>query len=422
MAGPPAAPLHDAFAAMRVPNFRRYIVCLFALTLGIQIQGTVVGWQVYDLTHDPLALGLIGLAEALPAISTALYAGHVADTRDRRTIALIALVVLVACSLALWELSHQLVAGAALQQTKRLNAIYAVIIVSGVARAFLQPARQSLSAELLPRELYPNAITWRSGSWQLAAVLGPALGGVLYAVGGTTLAYAVDAALMAAAVLILFSVRHVPPPREVSDEKILSSLTSGLRFVLGERVILGAMTLDLFSVLFGGAMALLPVFAAEILHVGPQGLGVLRGAPALGAVITSVALTRWPPFNRTGRTLLIAVAGYGICMIGFGMSRNFMLSALLLWASGACDMVSVVVRSTLLQVRTPMALMGRVSSVNQIFIGSSNEIGGFESGVTARWFGTANSVIFGGVATLGVVALVAWRLPVLRRLGRLLPQ
>ncbi|MEP6835772.1 MAG: MFS transporter [Gemmatimonas sp.] len=407
---------------MRVPNFRRYIICLFALTLGIQIQGTVVGWQVYDLTHDPLALGLIGLAEALPALTTALYAGHVADTQDRRRIALVALVVLVVCSFALWMLAHPTAIGIAVLSKQRLNSIYGVIVLSGIARAFLQPARQSLSAELLPRELYPNAITWRSGSWQLAAVLGPAIGGALYAWGGSSRAYAVDASLMVLAVLILLSIRHVPPPRDKSDEKIWSSLTSGLRFVLGEPVILGAMTLDLFSVLFGGAMALLPVFAAEILHVGPQGLGILRGAPALGAVITSVALTRWPPFNRTGRTLLFAVAGFGLCMIGFGVSRSFILSAVLLWASGACDMVSVVVRSTLLQVRTPLALMGRVSSVNQIFIGSSNEIGGFESGVTARWFGTAPSVVFGGVATLAVVAMVAWRLPMLRRLGKLVPQ
>ncbi|MEO7998736.1 MAG: MFS transporter [Gemmatimonadaceae bacterium] len=407
---------------MRVPNFRLYIACLLALTLGIQIQGTVVGWQVYDLTHDPLALGFIGLAEALPAIATALFAGHVADTRDRRRITLISLMVLVLCSIALWVLSRPLVGGVAVLPTQRLNAIYAVIVVSGIARAFLQPARQALSAELVPRELYPNAITWRSGTWQLAAVLGPAIGGMLYAFGGTSVAYAVDASLMVVSVLVLLSVNHVAPPHEKSDEKMLSSLTSGLRFVIGEPVILGALSLDLFSVLFGGAMALLPVFAAEILHVGPEGLGMLRAAPAAGAVITSVALTRWPPFNKTGRTLLLAVAGFGACMIGFGFSHSFLLSAALLWGSGACDMVSVVVRSTLLQVRTPIALMGRVSAVNQIFIGSSNEIGGFESGVTARWFGTANSVVFGGFATLVVVAVVARRLPMLRKMGRLLPQ
>ena len=296
-----------------------------------------------------------------------------------------------------------------------------MIVVSGVARAFLQPARQALSAELVPRELYPNAITWRSGSWQLAAVLGPAVGGVLYAVGGTTLAYAVDALLMITAVGVLLSIKHESSPRPRNDERMLTSLTSGLRFVIGEPVILGAMSLDLFSVLFGGATALLPVFAAEILHIGPAGLGLLRAAPAAGAVVTGIALTQWPPFQRTGRTLLLAVAGFGLCTIGFGLSRSFLLSALLLWASGACDMISVVVRSTLLQVRTPIDLMGRVSSVNQIFIGSSNEIGGFESGVTARWFGAANSVVFGGLATLAVVSIVAWRLPLLRKLGRLVP-
>ncbi|MDQ6612156.1 MAG: MFS transporter [Gemmatimonadota bacterium] len=417
----PGPTTRDAYAAIRVPNFRRYIVCLLALTLGIQIQGTVVGWQVYDLTHDPLALGFIGLAEALPAIVTALYAGHVADTRDRRRIALAALVVLVGCSLALWLLSRATAGTAPVVHSGRLRAIYGIIIVSGVARAFLQPARQALSAELVPRELYPNAITWRSGSWQLAAVLGPAIGGGLYAFGGTSLAYAIDALLMITAVLVLLSIQHVSPPRAATSARMLTSLTSGLRFVVNEPIILGAMSLDLFSVLFGGAVALLPVFAAEILHVGPAGLGILRAAPAAGAVLTSIALTQFPPFERTGRTLFLAVAGFGLCTIGFGTSKTFLLSALFLWGSGACDMISVVVRSTLLQVRTPIDLMGRVSAVNQIFIGSSNEIGGFESGVTARWFGAANSVIFGGLATLAVVAVVAWRLPLLRRMGRLLP-
>ncbi|MEP6763297.1 MAG: MFS transporter [Gemmatimonadaceae bacterium] len=407
---------------MRIPNFRRYIICLLALTLGIQIQGTVVGWQVYDLTHDPLALGFIGLAEALPSIVTALFAGHVADTRDRRRIALVALVVLVGCSIALWTLANSIRSVIPGAHSQRLTGIFAIIIVSGVARAFLTPARQALSAELVPRELYPNAITWRSGSWQIAAVLGPAIGGGLYAFGGTTLAYAVDAALMMLAVVILLSIKHESVLRAVSGEAMLTSLTSGLRFVLGEPIILGAMTLDLFSVLFGGAAALLPVFAAEILRVGPAGLGILRAAPAAGAVITSIVLTQFPPFERTGRTLFLAVAGFGLCTIGFGFSKSFALSALFLWGSGACDMISVVVRSTLLQVRTPIDLMGRVSSVNQIFIGSSNEIGGFESGVTARWFGAANSVIFGGLATLAVVSIVAWRLPLLRRMGRIIPE
>lgn len=410
----------DTYAALRIPNFRRYLLALFTLTLGIQIQGTVVGWQIYDLTHDPLALGIVGLAEALPAISMSLFAGHVADSHDRRRIALGALFVLVLCSLGLWWLAPSApIGGVALTAPVRVRAIYAVIVLSGLARAFLQPARQALSAELVPRTLYSNAITWRTGSWQLAAVLGPALGGALYALGGTTLGYAVDALLMTFAVGALFSVRHRSPVREVTDEPILRSITGGLRFVLGEPLLLSALTLDLFSVLFGGAIALLPVFAAEILHTGPSGLGLLRAAPAVGAVITSIALTRWPPFAHTGRNLLISVTGFGVCTILFGLSRSLWLSLGALALAGAFDMISVVIRSLMLQFRTPEALLGRVSSVNQIFIGSSNEIGAFESGLTARWWGAVTAVVVGGVATLFVVATVAWRVPSLRRLKQL---
>ncbi|MBL0170025.1 MAG: MFS transporter [Gemmatimonadaceae bacterium] len=404
---------------MRIPNFRNYIVALFTLTLGIQIQGTVVGWQIYDLTRDPLALGLVGLAEALPAISLSLVAGHVADSHDRRRIAIMAMIVLVACSVALWALAHATPLGQVLSVPLRVNAIYGVIVISGLARAFLQPARQALSAELVPRHLFSNSITWRSGSWQLAAVLGPALGGALYALGGTSLGYAVDAVLMSVGVGVLVSVRHRSPIREVSDEPILTSITGGLRFVFREPILLSALTLDLFSVLFGGATALLPVFAAEILHAGPGALGILRAAPAAGAVMASVALTRWPPFARTGRNLLLAVAAFGVCMIGFGLSTSLPLSVAILSFGGAFDMVSVVIRSLMLQARTPEALLGRVAAVNQIFIGSSNEIGAFESGLTARWWGAVASVVVGGFATLGVVVTVAWRVPALRALRRI---
>jgi MFS family permease len=410
----------DSYAALRIPNFRRYILALFTLTLGIQIQGTIVGWQVYDLTRDPLALGLVGLAEALPAISMALFAGHVADTHDRRRIALMALMVLVGCSLALWWLAGPRPFGdQPVLSATRVRGIYAIIVVSGLARAFLQPARQALSAELVPRSLYSNAITWRSGSWQMAAVLGPALGGALYALGGITLSYAVDALLMVVAVLWLASVRHTSPPREVSHEPIRSSILGGLRFVFGDPLLLSALTLDLFSVLFGGAIALLPIFAGEILQAGPTALGLLRAAPAVGAVVSSVLLARWPPFANTGRNLLLAVAGFGVFTIGFGLSRSLPLSLACLVLAGASDMVSVVIRSLMLQMRTPETLLGRVSSVNQIFIGSSNEIGAFESGITARWWGAVGAVLFGGVATLGVVAVVAWQVPSLRRLKQL---
>jgi predicted MFS family arabinose efflux permease len=410
----------DTFAALRLPNFRRYIFALFTLTLGVQIQGTVVGWQIYDLTRDPLALGLVGLAEALPAISMSLYAGHVADTHDRRRVALLALSVLVGCSLALWWLGYPAPIGdVPLSAPSRVRAIYAVIVVSGIARAFLQPARQALSAELVPRPLYQNAVTWRTGSWQLAAVLGPALGGALYAVGGVTLSYAVDAVLMMFAVLVLFSVRHTSPAREYHGEPMRVAILGGLRFVFGDPLLLSALSLDLFSVLFGGAVALLPVFAGEILHAGPTGLGLLRAAPAAGAVISSVLLTRFPPFAHSGRNLLLAVTGFGICSIGFGLSKSLPLSIAFLAIGGASDMVSVVIRSVMLQMRTPEALLGRVSSVNQIFIGSSNEIGAFESGLTARWWGAVAAVVVGGIATLGVAATVAWRVPSLRTLRQL---
>jgi MFS family permease len=408
-------PAPSPYAALRIPGFRRYIFGLFAFTIAIQIQGTVVGWQIYELTHDKLALGLIGLAEALPFISMALYAGHVVDRHDRRRVSLAALWVLLLCSAALLALPQFLSGRPAIV----VRAIYAVIMISGLARSFLQPARQALGAELVPRELYANAITWRSGTWQLASVVGPAVGGLLYAIGGTTLAYAVDVVLTLVGLGFYLAVRHRSAPRRDHTAAAGASLLGGIRFVWGEPVLLGSLSLDLFSVLFGGATALLPVFAAEILHVGPEGLGLLRAAPAIGAVATSVVLAHMRPMHRAGRTLFWAVAIFGLSIIGFGLSTIFTLSVAMLALSGAADMVSVFIRSTLIQTLTPVHMMGRVMAVNSIFVGSSNEVGMFESGVTARLFGTVPSVLFGGVATLVVVAITAWRLPSLRRLGRI---
>jgi MFS family permease len=291
-----------------------------------------------------------------------------------------------------------------------------VIFVSGIARSFLQPARSALGAELVPRSLYPNAVTWRSSAWQLAEVVGPAIGGLVYGFGSARAAYGVDAALMAVGVVSLTRMRHVARSSPPSGESFLESLATGLRFVRRQPVVLGALSLDLFSVLFGGAVALLPVFAAEILHVGPQGLGILRASPAVGAVLMSLAMAHRPPLRRAGRTLLVSVALFGLSMIGFGLSRNFLLSTTLLALSGMVDTVSVVVRSTLLQVLTPDHLLGRVASVNAIFIGSSNELGAFESGTAARLIGTVPSVVLGGVLTLVVVAVTAIKVPSLRRL------
>jgi MFS family permease len=404
---------HDPYAALRIPNFRWFVASLMAMTVATQIQAVVVAWQIYDLTHDPLSLGLIGLAEAIPFIGVALFAGHVADRRSRLRISLIAMAGLFLCSVAL--LGFTLRPGTIGPQ--RVWPIYFVIFVSGIARSFLQPARSALGAELVPRSLYPNAVTWRSSTWQFATVVGPAIGGLVYGFGSATAAYAVDAAIMGVSVVSLGCLRHSSRPNLATGESFLESLTTGIRFVRGQPIVLGALSLDLFSVLFGGAVALLPVFAAEILHVGPQGLGVLRAAPAVGAVVMSLILAHLPPLRRAGRTLLVSVAVFGLTMIGFGLSRHFILSIALLAASGMADTVSVVIRSTLLQVLTPDHLLGRVSSVNAIFIGSSNEIGAFESGTAARLIGTVPSVVLGGLATLVVVAVTAVKVPALRRLG-----
>jgi MFS family permease len=406
---------HDPYASLRVPNYRRFIISLLTMTVSTQIQGVVVAWQIYDITKDPLSLGLMGLAEALPFIVFALYAGHVADRRNRHRVAIAALTLLLLCSLAF--LAFNLVPGF----LHRFGALpfYVVIFVSGIARSFAQPSRQALGAELIDRSLYANAVAWRSSTWQSAAVVGPALGGLIYGFASARVAYVADAIMMTVAVLTFASISYEARAVASTDESIGESLKSGLRFVFRESVLLSAMTLDLFSVLLGGAEALLPVFADQILHVGPEGLGILRAAPAAGAVVASVYLAHRPPFKRAGRSLLYAVAAFAVCIIGFGVSRNFELSVALLAISGMADNVSVLIRSTLLQSLTPEHLYGRVSSVSSIFVGSSNEIGAFESGVAAKLLGTVASVVLGGAASLGVVGFVAWRVPRLRKLGRI---
>jgi MFS family permease len=403
---------HDPYSSLRFPNFRWFIASLLAMTVATQIQAVVVSWQIYQLTRDPFSLGLIGLAEAVPFIGFALFAGHVADTAGRLRISLISLVVLLGCSLTLLGFSVRPgIIGAG-----RVWPVYLVIFVSGIARSFLQPARSALGAELVPRELYHNAVTWRSSSWQLAEVVGPAIGGLVYGFGSASAAYGVDAGLMAVGLLSLARIQHRRRSSLSTESSFLGSLATGIRFVRSQPVILGALTLDLFSVLFGGAVALLPVFAAEILHAGPEGLGILRAAPAVGAVAMSLVLAHRPPLRRAGHTLLVSVALFGLSMIGFGLSRNFLLSTGLLAMSGMFDTISVVIRSTLLQVMTPDHLLGRVASVNAIFIGSSNELGAFESGTAARLIGTVPSVVVGGLATLLVVLVTAVKVPTLRKL------
>jgi MFS family permease len=405
---------HDPYISLRNPNFLWYVSSLVVLTLGTQIQATVVAWQVYALTKDPLSLGLVGLAEALPFITAALYAGHIADRHDRKLLSLIAIALQLGCGIALLLLT--VYAGPLLART--IIPMYAVVFVSGIARSFLQPARTALGAEIVPRETYTNAITWRSSLWQFAAVIGPAAGGMIYGFSGARLAYIVESVLCAIALVLFARIAYTRLPVAISELTIGENLTVGIRFLLTQPELLGAQLLDLFSVLFGGAPALLPIFASEILHAGPEALGVMRAAPAAGAVLISLLLVH-RRLRKAGRTLFICVAAFGLCWILFALSRWFWVSLLLLFVSGMVDNVSVVIRSTLLTVRTPPQMLGRVSAVNQIFIGSSNEIGSFESGVAARLLGTVRSVIFGGLITLGVVGVTAWKIPSLRNLDEL---
>ncbi|MEO8218807.1 MAG: MFS transporter, partial [Acidobacteriota bacterium] len=347
---------HDPYAALRVKGFRWFMVSLWTMTLSSQIQGLVVAWQVYSYTHEPLSLGLVGLAEALPFISAALFAGHVADRFSRKRIAVLSLAVLVICSATflIFTFSGDVVGPG------RVWPIYLVIFVSGIARSFAKPASTALSADLVPRQLYATAVAWRTSSWQSAAVIGPAAGGILYGFGSARLAYAADTALMLIALMAFAMIAHVHVPDRSRTLPIRESLAVGLRFVWSQPIILGALTLDLFSVLFGGAVALLPVFASDILHVGPQGLGMLRAAPAIGSVLMGLILAHRRPLEQAGTALFGCVALFGLSMIAFGLSRSFVLSVVLLAFSGMVDNVSIVVRSTLLQTMTPADMFGRV--------------------------------------------------------------
>ena len=423
---PPSAdssPAHDPYAALRIPDFRRLVSAKVLLTVASQIQGVVVGWQIYELTNNPLALGLIGLAEAIPSIAVSLYAGHVADSVPRKRIIVPGVAVLFLCSLSLFLLTRP--AGLALFANRQVLAfplyvlmLYVVLFVSGIARGFLGPAVFSFMPQLLPnRALLPNAVTWNSSSWQSAAVLGPAIGGLLFAKLGKGFAYGIDAGLMLLSLLLFVSIAGRPlPPREGERLNLGESILSGVRFIFANQIVLAALSLDLFAVLFGGAVALLPIFAKDILQTGPDGLGYLRAAPAVGSVLMAVWLTYSPMRRGAGRKLLWAVAGFGLATIGFALSKSFALSLFLLFLTGVFDSVSVIVRSTLIHTYTPEYMKGRVSAVNNIFIGSSNEIGAFESGAAAKLLGTVPSVVFGGLMTLVVVAVTAWKADKLRRL------
>lgn len=401
------------YASLQIKDFRLFVLARLFITLAIQIQGTVVGWQIYSLTKDPLALGLIGLAEAIPAILVALYAGHVADVVERKKIILVTVLVLLICSSSL--LFFTMDAGKFVFAYGTIP-IYTVIFISGIARGFLSPANFAFMPQLVPRHLYTNAISLNSTFWEAASIAGPVMAGFIYGFLGVTASYSADALLVLASLLFYFLIpgKEIPP---VSKEQgIVEKIAAGLKFVFNNQIVLGAISLDLFAVLFGGAVALLPIFAAEILKTGPEGLGILRSAPSIGAVVMAIYITHFPIRKHIGKILLCCVAGFGLCMIGFGLSANFWLSIGLLVMSGMFDSVSVIVRGTLIHTLTPENMKGRVSAVNSIFVGSSNEIGAFESGFAARLLGVVPSVVYGGLMTLGVVAFTGWKAKKLRNL------
>jgi MFS family permease len=391
------------------PDFVLFQIARFLIVAAVEMQAVAVGWQVYDITKRALDLGLVGLAQFLPGILLFLVSGHTSDRFDRRQVLGTCYAGYALCSGLLLILS---VRGA-----HSVRPIYAVLILLGVVRSFNGTASRSILPQLVPDEHFANAVAWNATTFQAATILGPSLGGILYAAfHGPSAVYACAVLIAVGALASTFRIKTRPQARR-REPMTLNTVFAGLHFIWREKLILGAISLDLFAVLLGGAVALLPVYAREILHTGPWGLGLLRTAPGVGAAVMAVALAHRPLRGRAGPTLLWAVAGFGICTILFGVSTSLVLSLISLIFLGAADMVSVIIRATLVQLRTPDEMRGRVMAVDMVFIGTSNELGQFESGLTAQWFGTVPAVLLGGVGTLVVIALWAWIFPELRRAG-----
>ncbi len=393
------------------PDFVLFQIARFLIVAAVEMQAVAVGWQVYDITKRALDLGLVGLAQFLPGILLFLVSGHASDRFDRRK-------VLGTCY-AGYALCSGLLLVIAERGAHSVHLIYAVLILLGVVRSFNGTASRSILPQLVPEEHFANAVAWNATTFQAATILGPSLGGILYALfRGPSAVYAAAMLTAVGALVSTFRIETRPQARR-REPTTLKTILAGLHFIWREKLVLGAISLDLFAVLLGGAVALLPVYAREILHTGPWGLGLLRTAPGVGAAMMAVALAHRPLRGRAGPTLLWSVAGFGICTILFGVSTSLALSLLSLICLGASDMVSVIIRATLVQLRTPDEMRGRVTAVDMVFIGASNELGQFESGLTAQWFGTVTAVLLGGVGTLVVIALWAWKFPELRRAGEL---
>lgn len=391
----------DPFAALRYKEFRSFLGMRFFFTLAYQMQAVVIGYHIYDLTHDALKLGLVGLCEAIPAIGIALYGGYIADKSEKRGLLIkIFAGVWLASVLMLVMTSKYL----HLKEDVIVLIMYGLVFCIGIARGFFGPATFSLMAKIVPKELYPNSATWNSSSWQLATIIGPVAGGFVNYLWGITAAYGFIVVLISISLICIFNFKK-HPSTYVPKENIFHSLKEGIQFVFKTKMMVWAMSLDLFSVFFGGAVALLPMFAKDVFHLGSYGLGMMRGAASLGAVVTMLAMTRFSPMGRPWRNLLIAVTGFGLSIICYGLSKNFYLTLFFLFLEGSFDSVSVIIRQTIMQLLTPDEMRGRVSAVNSMFIGSSNEIGEFESGLSAKLLTLVPAVVFGGSMTIAIAGI-----------------
>lgn len=405
---------NSPFASVRIKEFRYFVIQRFFFIMAMRMVATLVWWKMYLLTKDPLLVSLVALSEAIPAISLALYSGHVVDKSDKRTLLLRTIFLYLVCVAALLFITQPYVESQLGRHFVQYG-IYLIIFLTGVIRSFTGPTSSSIMAQLVPKQNLPNAVTWSSGTWLSGSVLGHGSAGLLIAYAGYTIAFSIILVYLCIAIVAIWLIKPKPILHVNKEQKTWESVKEGLKYVFTTKELLGALTLDMFAVLFGGAVAMIPFFAGEILHVGSIGFGWLNAAADIGSITSILILTFFPLRRRQGLILLCVVAGFGLCIITFGLSTIYWLSFVALLASGSLDGISVVIRGTILQLKTPDEMRGRVSSVNSMFINSSNEIGSFESGIAAKLMGIVPSVIFGGAMTLLVVSVMWFRAPTLRK-------
>ena len=405
----------DPFGALKISEFRNLMIGRFLFIMGLRMMGTLVGWWIYELTNEPFAIGLIGLAEVIPAVSLALYAGHVIDVSEKRKLILKGVALYWVCAIALLVLSSNIGTGA-FSNLQIAIGIYFVIFCTGIIRSFTGPSFGTLVGEIMPKDLLQNATTWSQGIWLSASVLGHAMVGFFIAGFGNTGSLWIVIGMVSIGFVFISKIKPKPPHKQETEQKTLESVKEGIRFVVQTKEVLGALSLDLFAVLFGGAVAMIPVFAKDILKVGPIGFGWLNAAADIGAILIIFIITIFPVHQQQGKKLLLAVGGFGVCIIVFALSTNFWISFAALLMSGILDGFSMIFRGTIVQLKTPDHMRGRVMSVNSMFINSSNELGQFESGLAARAMGVVPSVVFGGVMTLIVVTTTWFKAPSLRKI------